>query len=248
MSDYLPNLDTIQRTDDTILQKHWNTLIPFITNKISNYCIVNNYTNILEIGPGTMPLPIANYTIDVTKESRNTQFCIDIDKDKIPLSNQYIHFGYARHVFEDIQNPDFAFYEMKRVCKKFYIETPSPMIEILRGIDVSSVPPYRGYIHHRYLVWSKNNVIYFLPKYPIIEHLNLDVLFEKSLINIANKYPYSWNNYILCDENTTIVMYKNGINFDINISCSTAYVDLINRAIIESMESTNQFITILNTM
>jgi len=162
MTLYIPPFDNLPTTTTSIINKHWYTLHDSIRNKLIQYCNKNHFTTILEVGPGTSPFPIANYTIDVTRESTSNQFNLDIDKDKIPLENQFIDFGYARHVWEDIQNPDYAFNEMKRVCKTFYLETPSPMIEILRGIDgFSHAFPYRGYIHHRYFVWSKNNTIHF---------------------------------------------------------------------------------------
>ena len=60
-----------------------------------------------------------------------------------------------------------AFNEITRVCKTGYIETPSPLIEFSTNVD-SGDSPYKGYIHHRYFVWSdiKTNTLYFLPKYP----------------------------------------------------------------------------------
>lgn len=88
---------------------------------------------------------------------------IDIDKDKIPFVDNYFDFVYCRHVLEDIQNPDFAYNEIVRVSKAFYIEIPSPFTEISRVIDAEysfnlyNNNLYRGYIHHKHILNVDHN-------------------------------------------------------------------------------------------
>jgi hypothetical protein len=142
------------------------------------YCKNNNYTKILEIGPGVTPFPLSSHSIDIDSTVKNS-VSVDIDFEVIPFEDKYFDFCYARHIFEDIQNPQHAFAETTRICKNGYIETPSPLIECLRLVDAISRNcnvNYCGYIHHRYIVWTDihTNTLYFLPKYPIIEYILFD--------------------------------------------------------------------------
>ena len=140
---------------------------------------------------------------------------------------------------------------MQRTCKEFYIETPSPMIEILKGIEysdqLSKSLPYRGFTHHRYFIWSNKNTIYCLPKYPIVEYFEITENFEKKLTYIASNYPVYWNNYIMCNDETKIVMLKNEFDFNF-ITERDKYPNLIFNGIVESMDNTNIFISQLLNM
>ena len=136
--------------------------------------------------------------MSIKLKNRNT--ISNIDFDKIPFDDNYFDFCYARHIFEDIQNPQHAFSESIRTCKNGYIETPSPLIECLKKVDYSSRNKninYCGYIHHRYIVWSdlETNTLYFLPKFPIIEFAIFKEDFYNKMVEIANSKDIFWNNY-----------------------------------------------------
>lgn len=236
----VPDFNTIPIEDISFNNRHYYSIQQDIVNLFGDYVKEKKYNNILEIGPLTSPIPYATHTIDINRPSDNINLCIDIDTQIMPVHDKCFDFGYARHVFEDIQNPDFAFKEMQRTCKEFYIETPSPLVEMLKNIDYSNAE-YRGYIHHRYFIWSIGNTIYCLPKYPIVEHLQVQTSFENKLKYIANNYPVSWNNYILCNENTQIVMLKNEINFSFQKD-TNYYAHLILNGITQSLENTSNFI------
>jgi ubiquinone/menaquinone biosynthesis C-methylase UbiE len=229
---------------EKIFNKFWQPN-ELIIQKLSNYCETNKYKNILEVGPGFMPFPKSNYFIDTFDKKEDNYFKIDIDYEKFPFPNDNFDFIYCRHVLEDIQNPLNAFNEIIRVCKSGFIETPSPLIEFSVGVD-SGDAKHKGYIHHRYFVWSdiKNNTLYFLPKYPIIEHYKTNIEFIKKINKLANEYPVYWNNYYMWDENNkpNIYIYRNGINFELQ----KEYVDLINEAIFKSFEYTNYIINKIN--
>jgi hypothetical protein len=62
---------------------------------------------------------------------------------------------------EDMGNPFLLIKEMERVAKAGYIETPSPIAEMGRGVDGSS-PPFRGYHHHRFVVWVHEGELRFV--------------------------------------------------------------------------------------
>jgi hypothetical protein len=211
-----------------------------VLNNIEEYCRLNNFTNILEIGPGEIPFSLASHFIGKYEKIEN-YIDLDIDVEKIPYGDKHFDFIYCRHVLEDIQNPDFALKEMYRCSKEGYFETPSPIAELMINIDADKMN-YKGYIQHRYISWYdyKTNNVYFLPKYPIIEHINFNRDYNSRLIKLMNEYCVYWNSYVIWKEHhrPNIVMLKNGINFSIRED----YCNLLQKAINETIESTNYFI------
>lgn len=224
---------------------HWYP-IKNIEDSLVNYCKKNNYNNVLEIGPGSVKFPLANTFVGYNEKVPN-YVSVDIDEEKLPFSDKEFDFIYSRHVLEDIQNPNFALKEIIRCCKSGYIETPSPLIEITKGTDAhQNSELYAGYMHHRYIIWSdiEKCEIYFLPKYScIIDHfINTYKPFE--FTNLINTQPLLWNNYFLWkDKEPKIVMYKNGINFNLN---TENYINILNTAIDISIKNTEYFIKLFN--
>lgn len=218
-----------------------------ILDKLEEIC--KNMSKVLEVGPGIRPFLPATYSVDNNSlvnicnvDNPVATIYMDINKDKFKYEDKYFEFGYCRHVLEDIYNPEFAFLELTRVAEQGYIETPSPMIEILRGIMSSQ---YRGYDHHRYFIWTdKDGVLNFLPKFPIIEYLTLDKEYENKLIEIANNYPIYWNNYYIWNKNTNpkCKMLVHAVDFRTLVD----YPNLILKAISDSIENTNRFMKQLN--
>ena len=222
-----------------------------VLKMVEGTCVTKGYKRILEIGPGFVPFSLATDFIGCNEKMKPEDYVdIDIDKDLFPYEADTFDFIYCRHVLEDIQNPDFALREITRVCRGGgYIETPSPLIEVTKGVDASPLTDkYCGYIHHRYLVWSsiERNEIYFLPKYSCI----LDHIFEFEeeqkpvLYQYINNFPVYWNNYFVFSLQPKVIMYKNGVNFNIgsNGSMVQEYIALVRKAIWESIENTNYFI------
>jgi hypothetical protein len=221
-----------------------------VINMIEQLCVRNKHKRILEIGPGKVPFHLATDWIGSNEKITN-YIDIDIDKEKIPYDSNHFDFVYCRHVLEDIQNPDFALKEIIRVSKYGgYMETPSPLIEITKDVDSSALSNmYSGYIHHRYIVWSniQKNEIYFLPKYGcILDHmLHITDETKMHLYDLINNYPVYWNNYFLFGaKSPTVIMYKNGVNFNCTSSGTIAdeYIQLVTRAVNESIDNTNYFI------
>jgi SAM-dependent methyltransferase len=229
---------------------YWGPNISII-KMIEHFCTNNKYEKVLEIGPGEVRFKLATDFIGSNETIKN-YIDIDIDKQSFPFVNNEFDFIYCRHVLEDIQNPDFALQEIFRVTKfGGYIETPSPLIEITKDVDANiSSNMYCGYIHHRYIVWSniQKNEIYFLPKYScILDHmLNITDESNRYLYNLINNYPVYWNNYFLYDSKNkpTVIMYKNGVNFNCTnkLTMVEEYIQLVTRAINESIENTNYFV------
>jgi hypothetical protein len=223
-----------------VTNKFWYPIVE-VRDFLTKYCIDNNYTNVLEIGPGQTPFPLSKKFIGYNEKIKD-YINLDIDEDKLPFQNKELDFIYSRHTLEDIQNPNFAFKEIVRCCNSGYIETPSPLIEITKGVDgTNSRHLYGGYLHHRYIIWSdiEKCEIYFLPKYSNIIDNMTDHLEET--YNIINNYPMYWNNYFIWkDKEPRITMYKNGVNF---ILTEENYVNLLKTAVNVSFKNTNYFIS-----
>lgn len=220
---------------------------PVIQHNLSRYLDKFGIKDkVIDVGCGDNVFKNATHVVDLVDGINHdrVKFKIDLDFDRIPADNLYFNFLYCRHTLEDIQNPQHAFNELCRISPRGYIETPSPLIELSKSID--SFGNYRGYSHHRYIVWSDitTNTLYFLPKYPIIEHIIHDKYLEKLYNHIANNYPLYWNNYYIWDDNThppKIVVFRNGINMNIRKD----YSRLLNEAIHKSIEYTNAFISFI---
>jgi hypothetical protein len=217
-----------------------------IVNMLVNFCEQQNLSNIMEVGPGTVPFPLA--TTFVGKNEKITNYIdLDLDINKIPFDDNHFDFVYCRHVLEDIQNPDFLLNELLRTSKNGYFETPSPLVELTKGIDanITLSTHYIGYAHHRYIVCAdlEENTIYFLPKYGFLENL-LKIIpsFQQQIYDILNNYPVYWNTYYIWTPTTNkpkIVMYKNGVNIN---TLFDDYVKIIHFMFETTIKSTNYFI------
>jgi hypothetical protein len=246
----IPSIQAFDETTvpdrETLVHKFWY-VHPLINERLLNHCTTKAYSKILDVGAGPYPFPKATHLIDATPGPQVT--VVDIDYEPIPFPPNHFNFVYCRHTVEDIQNPLFVCQELFRSAPNGYIETPSPLVEITRGVDsnmilaTQQVPSaYCGYIHHRYIVWSdlKTNTLYCLPKYPLVEYTEYSPAFLKKQIAILNNFPVYWNNYYRWDKDhpPSVVVYRNGINMKIGED----YPALLTRAVTESIEYTNSFV------
>lgn len=226
-----------------IIKKYWAPISEILQLNIK-ICKDNNCEKIIELGPGSNPFSLSNYFIEhntnfINKlDSSKTIYNLNLNNSKLDVDENYFDFCYARHIFEDVQNPDFIFNNITKQCKLGYIETPSPLIECLRNVDATN-QSYRGYIHHRYIVWTnnENNELHFLPKMPIIEYILINKDFENFMYEYANKNPLYWNNYYWWDKDNNklpkIIMHE----FD----CKT-YSELLMTGILKSIQNTTNLI------
>ena len=198
---------------------------------------------ILEVGPGSIHFPISTHFVDhveISSENR-VGYTLNICENKLPFEDKEFDFVYCRHVLEDIHNPDFVFNEIKRVSKAGYIETPSPLVEVTKGVDVSG-NPYRGYLHHRYIIWNSNdNVLKMIPKFPILEHA---VVTDEQNIEKLKKDHLAWNSYFLWDDSELIKhkMYYYAIDYDLR----SEYGNMLMKAIDESQTNTEWMRKLIN--
>ncbi len=119
----------------------------------------------------------------------------DFARDALPFADNSFDFVYCRHVLEDLFDPFRLCAEMARVGRAGYIETPSPMAEMCRGVDGAS-PPWRGYYHHHFVVWPHEGELRFVMKYPLVEYLDFTAI---DLASGLRRAPHHWNTHFLWD-------------------------------------------------
>jgi Methyltransferase domain len=147
---------------------HWSPVPEIVNHLAAKY----KGKRVLEIGPGHAPFPDATVYLDWQKLPGIPSASFvkwDIERG-VPYEDKSFDFVYARHVLEDMWNPFHLMFEMSRVAKAGYIETPSPPCEMTRGVDGNS-PQYRGYNHHRWIVWEGDGKLNFISKFPFVEYL-----------------------------------------------------------------------------
>lgn len=245
--------ETKNENKKDIVNLYWKR-IDEINNFVINFTVLYGYKNILDIGAGKNPFILANKIIDYnTKYDLNGNNSVqifnglDIDINKLPFENKSIDFVYSRYTLQEIQNPDFVMNEIFRITNSGYIETPSPLIEITKGIDNTNNMNnyYAGYIHHRYIIWSDNEKceIYFLPKYNSI----LDNIMTLNVDKNLYENRYYWNNYFIwkdkeLNKEPKVIIYKKDINFGFD-NFIKEYLELIFTAVNKSIENTERFLS-----
>ena len=164
------------------------------------------WTRVLEIGPGFHPFPKANILVEKPVRDRSIDYAtrdragrgraihyLDVNSEPLPFADDEIDFVYCRHVVEDVANPGHLLREMSRVAKRGYVETPTPMIEWARHIDLPGKPcPWRGYAHHRHFVWADDDGLVIVPKYPLVEHMDFGPM-EETITAILATGPIAWH-------------------------------------------------------
>lgn len=78
-----------------------------------------------------------------------------------PFEDEMFDFVLCTQTLEDVRDPVRVCAEMTRVGKAGYIETPSAVCELTRGIES---PFWCGWKHHRWLVREKDGGLAFLAK------------------------------------------------------------------------------------
>lgn len=215
---------------------HWGP-IPAIVDHVAQ--LIPAGAKVLELGPGRTPFPRATTLVDFVDIAAppgvETIKC-DVANAPLPFPDKHFDFVYCRHMLEDMWNPFHVCAEISRVAKAGYVETPSPIAEMCRGVD-GGAPGYRGYHHHRFVIWENAGKLRFVSKYPLVEYLSFD---EKRLCGLLQFDPRYWNTYYLWTDKIDVDHMQSPLNFDI----PRDYNRLLNRAIDESVESTKPFLAI----
>jgi hypothetical protein len=190
---------------------------------------------VLDVGPGHAPLSWATQAVDfVEVAGLKCPFTkVNLAEKPLPFPDKSFDFIYCRHMLEDMYDPFPVIREISRVGKAGYIEMPSPMAEIGRGVDGGS-PPYRGYHHHRFIGWVGGDELRLISKYPLIEYLRFD---EERIDALLRLGPNYWNTYYLWEGSIKVFHRQNPLN----LIFPGEYNVVLTDAMTKSKESTDLF-------
>ena len=210
-------------------KKYWGPMEPLINWLVKT---IPQGAKVLEIGPGYMPFPRATMFVDYRPVPAPSDRIVSIDMNETPLPfpDKSFDFIYCRHVIEDMYNPFLLLKEMERVGKAGYIETPSPMAELGRGVDGSS-PPFRGYHHHRNIVWEYEGELRLIAKYPIIEYIRFS---EEDIMGWLRSGPKMWNTFFLWEDKIRTKHIQSGPDFVITRDYSSILKNAMDQSVLSS--------------
>ena len=164
--------------------------------KLDDWCKGRGFTKVLDVGGGKATLQAASHIADIRAWADYSQeFArVDICNEPLPFADKEFELVSCTHVLEDIANPAFALREILRVARWVYLECPSPLQDVVRGVDAGN-QRWRGYHHHRWFVSFQDAKVVFLPKYGIVEHIQIPGEFHyEELLEKDGRY---WNDWML---------------------------------------------------
>jgi SAM-dependent methyltransferase len=208
--------------------------------------LVKDGAKVLEIGPGKIPFSKATDFCGWTMEEKgrlNNYKIADASTEMLPYQNKEFDFIYCRHVIEDLWNPVHALKEISRIAKEGYIETPSALCEMTKDVDGGEkYVPYRGYNHHRYIIWNDDGVLNILPKFPIVEHINFK---EEEKLQQLLEDPFNWCTFYHFKDEVKFKLLNMGYEQDFVMFDGT-YLKLIIKGIDKSLECSNKWKGLVN--
>ena len=191
--------------------KTYNDIERFIEERCKTIIQTNKNYKIVDLGSGAYPFKLANILIDkYVKDNyhrgrgliipEGKQF-IQADAENLPFKDKEIDFIHCRHIFEHFKNPEVACKEIIRVAKSGYIETPTPLWELLFGR-----PPDK----HRWIIEVKDGVIVFSRN-----HFNrpFNDFFDRLFAHNKEFQSLWWKNYRLF---VNCVYFTNSFDFTIS--------------------------------
>ena len=201
--------------------------------------LIKDGAKVLEIGPGHSPFSKATYFCGWTMEEKGrlpNYKTADASTEKLPYKDKEFDFVYCRHVIEDLWNPVNALKEISRITKAGYIETPSALCEMSKDVDGGTNVPYRGYNHHRYIVWNDKGTLNILPKFPIIEYIK----FEEEKLQKLLEDPFNWCTFYHFEKDIKYKLYEMGHEQDF-VMFDNSYPLIIKKAMNESIEEAQNY-------
>ena len=216
-----------------MIEKKYHSPQKIILDYVSS--LIKPGAKVLEIGPGFEPFEKATHFCGWTDEegSRLKNYTkANVSEDKLPYADKEFDFVYLRHVIEDLWNPIHCLNEISRIAKEGWIETPSPFCEMTVGVDHldGQSPPWRGYAHHRYIVWNDNETLKILPKFPMVDfYTNFNQI---EMVKIL-KTPYNWGTYYHFKDKVNYKLLQMGRETDFTFM-DFSYNKLIQNAIKDS--------------
>lgn len=106
------------------------------------------------------------------------------DRAPLPFGDKFFDFVVCSHTLEDIRDPIHVCREMSRISKAGYIECPSPLLELTKGVDRAG-RSWTGYAHHRWIVTAVDGGLEFVMK-PHFVHGSRRFHFDRGF---ADKLP-----------------------------------------------------------
>jgi hypothetical protein len=194
--------------------------------------VIPKDAKVLEIGPGHSPFKRADTYVDFVDVPGIEVIKCDVATEPLPFPDKSFDFVLSRHTIEDMYNPFPLLKEMSRVGKAGYVEAPSPIAELGRGVDGGS-PPFRGYHHHRFIAWQFGKKLRLISKYPIIEYLK----FDEAAVDALLAQERYWNTYHLWEGEIEFEHRQSPLHYNI----PRDYALILNEAIERSKESTDIF-------
>ena len=201
--------------------------------------LIKDGAKVLEIGPGHSPFSKATNFCGWTMEEKGrlpNYKTADASTEKLPYKDKEFDFVYCRHVIEDLWNPVNALKEISRITKAGYIETPSALCEMTKDVDGGNNIPWRGYNHHRYIVWNDRGTLNILPKFPIIEY----VKFQEEKLQQLLEDPFNWCTFYHFEKDIKYKLYEMGHEQDF-VMFNNSYPLIIKKAMNESIEEAQNY-------
>jgi len=130
---------------------------------------------------------------------------------------------------------------MARVGRAGYVETPSPIVECCRGVDAGS-PSWRGYHHHRYVIWVDDDKLTFIPKYPYIEYLDFGEA-EGHMIRMLNSDPMFWNTYFFWDGSLPYQVLNHDQEYRISVDYNRILINAVKKSYLHTKQIAAQYLT-----
>lgn len=216
--------DAIRTNAEKIKTHHWLAWKPAEALACRFALSTADKPLIVDIGPGVYPFPVATEFVgrmDPRGDYEGKPFhVIDLNCDRLPYEDQSVDFVYCRHTLEDLDNPLHLLKEIQRVAKHGWLETPSPICEVSRGVDAPGASHQgKGYNHHRNILWSNGQVIHVAPKMSILESLPIA---ERQ--DLLNEGPWYWNNYHIFNGKLKFQRYEHGVDFNVNVDSNYEFL------------------------
>ena len=194
---------------------------------------------VVDVGAGYSPWKYATEFVDreawpAIVATGKPLHVLDVELDRLPYADKSVDFLYCRHTVEDLHNPTLLLREINRVAKAGYIETPSPLAEMCRGVNQGLI---RGYPHHHWFAWCESGALTLMPKLTAVEIIDFLPQFDEQIKSLLDSTPLLWNTYHAWRGDLRFDVRRNRFGFDVLGDLATALESAINRG----MESAYAF-------